>query len=111
MTEPCTQHHRITNLEKSYEGLMEKLQIIENKFDGKLDLILMQINKIAVLEANHNNHSQAMGRAFSKIEQLETDNRKLNDFKSTTEGMAKLAWVIWGTLGAGVFTLIIKVFA
>lgn len=108
--EPCTQLHRISTLEKSTDALMDKLLSIENKFDGKLDLILMQINKIAVLEANHANHSSALGRAFDKIDEIESDNRRLNDWKSHTEGMARMAWMLWGSLGAGTLALIYKVF-
>lgn len=110
MSDPCSQHHRIGTIEKNMDGVMEKLQAMESKFDGKLDLILMQINKIAVLEANHANHSSALGRAFDKVEKLEEDSRRLNEFKSKAEGMAQLAWVLWGSIGAGTLALMFKVF-
>lgn len=45
MSDPCSQHHRIGTIEKNMDGLMEKLSSMESKFDGKLDLILMQINQ------------------------------------------------------------------
>jgi hypothetical protein len=110
MTEPCHYEHRISSLEKKDETLFGILKNMEDKFDSKLDLILFQINKIAVLEANHTNHAASMQRAFQKIENLEGENRKLNTFKDRTEGMAKMAWLLWGSVGGLVGFLLIKVF-
>jgi hypothetical protein len=102
--------HRIDVLEKRDETIFAALKKMEDKFDSKLDLILFQINKIAVLEANHNNHAQGMQRAFSKIESLESADRELEAFRNKTEGMAKMAWILWGAIGSGVLALLVEVF-
>jgi len=109
MTEPCTYQHRLDALEKQDSLVFDALKKMEDKFDSKLDLILFQINKIAVLEANHNNHAAGMERAFHKIERLEMDNRTLTTFRDRTEGMAKMAWVLWGSISGLVGFLLVKV--
>lgn len=110
MTEQCSSIHRIEALEKREEVIFSALKKMEDKFDSKLDLILFQINKIAVLEANHNNHQQSIQRAFAKIETAEDQVRALEMFRSKTEGMAKIAWLLWSTIGVGVVLILIKVF-
>jgi hypothetical protein len=106
----CPNDHRIEVLEKQYEKLQESIKKMEDKFDSKLDLILFQINKIAVLEANHNNHSAAVNRAFGRLEDVQKELDNLKQFQSHTEGMARMAWLLWGTIGAAVAGIIFKVF-
>ncbi len=104
----CQQTHRIESLEKRDEALIESLKTLENRFDAKLDLILSQISKIAVLEVNHQNATSAINRAFSKLEEVEKTTRELVTFRDHTEGMAKMAWLLWGLMGTGLGFLIIK---
>jgi len=110
MTMPCDQAFRISSLEQRDELMLREFKDVSLKFDGKLDTILFQLGKIAVLEVNHQNHSSSMERAFSKLGELEKECSTLRSFKSHTEGMAKMAWMLWGSLGAGVITLLVKVF-
>jgi len=110
MTEPCSQSYRLENLEKRDETVFNALKKMEDKFDSKLDLILFQINKIAVLEANHNNHATSLDRAIAKIESLEHADKEMSAFRHKTEGMAKMAWLLWGAIGSGVLALLVEVF-
>lgn len=110
MSEPCTSIHRIAQLERRDESIMEALKKMEDRFDSKLDLILFQINKIAVLEANHNNQSASISRAFTKIEDLEVAMVDIQAFKNHTKGMAKMAWFLWGAMSGAIGFLVIKVF-
>lgn len=110
MPDPCSQIHRIDTLERRDESIFSTLKKMEDKFDAKLDLILFQINKIAVLEANHQHHSNALDRAFEKIEHLEDSIRETEAFRNKTEGMAKMAWTLWAAISGIVGFLLIKVF-
>jgi len=105
----CTSLHRIETLERKEDVVFTAIKKMEDKFDAKLDLILFQIQKIAVLEANHQNHQAGMARAFDKIEYLESQARDLQAFKNHTSGMAKMAWVLWSALGISVAGLLVKV--
>lgn len=104
----CQQVNRIETLEKRDESIIKTLELMENRFDAKLDLILSQISKIAVLEVNHQNASSAINRAFTKMEELEKLTRDLAAFRDRTEGMAKMAWLLWGVMGTGLGFLILK---
>lgn len=110
MPDPCSQLHRIDTLERKDESIFSALKKMEDKFDSKLDLILFQISKIAVLEANHQHQSSALDRAFKKIEDLEKSVEGTVAFKHKTEGMAKMAWYLWAALSGVVGFLLIKVF-
>lgn len=100
--------HRIAQVESRHEQLLAKLQAIEDKFDTKLDMILMQITKIAVLEVNLSNNTAATNRAFSAIASCETRITEIEHFRARIEGMTKLAWILWGTVGTAVAGLFIK---
>lgn len=102
--------HRIETLERRDETIFAAIKKMEDKFDAKLDLILFQIQKIAVLEANHENHQLGMQRAFSRIEDLEHQARDLQAFRNQTHGMAKMAWILWTALGVSVAGVIVKIF-
>jgi len=104
----CQQVNRIESLEKRDDAIIKTLELMENRFDAKLDLILSQISKIAVLEVNHQNASSAINRAFTKMEELEKLTRDLAAFRDRTEGMAKMAWLLWGVMGTGLGFLIVK---
>lgn len=110
MPDPCSQTHRLDALERKDESIFTTLKKMEDKFDSKLDLILFQINKIAVLEANHQHHSTALDRAFGKLEAMESDLRESQAFQHKTEGMARMAWYLWAAISGAVGFLIVKVF-
>ena len=101
----CTQEGRIVILEQQDISIKEGL----HQMLSKTDLILAQLGRVAVLEANHSHQSETMTRAFAKITAVETDMKSLTDFMNKAKGMAQFAYIIWGALGAGVFMLFIKV--
>jgi hypothetical protein len=82
---------------------------MEDKFDAKLDMIIFQINKVAVLEEKHTYQSQALGRAFEKLGMIETDVDTLKSFKDKTEGMARMAYLLWAAMGISLGAVIMKV--
>ena len=106
----CSQLHRIDVLEKRDDDLLAAFKSMTDKFDTKLDMIIFQINKIAVLEVEHQNHKSSMTRAFDAIEGLAKKVELLHSFKDKAEGMTKMAWVLWSAMGISITTLIIKIF-
>lgn len=101
----CKHEGRIVMLEQQDISIKESL----NKFETKLDLILLQISKVAVLETNHTNQNEALGRAFKRIETIENTTSNIMEFVNKTKGMATLAYILWGAVGAGLFMLGVKV--
>ena len=105
----CKHESKIAILEQRDQMIVEALQ----KMDGKVDLILMQVTKVAVLEVNHSNHNEALGRAFSRIETLEKDNAALakeaREFINEVKGMAKMGYWVWGLMGTGLGAMLVKV--
>jgi hypothetical protein len=110
MTEPCFHEKRLEVIERRYDGLQEALKKMEDKFDAKLDMILFQINKVAILEEKHSYQSAALERAFSKIQLLDEAVDALSSFKDRTEGMARMAWLIWSAMGVTIGGIVLKVF-
>ena len=108
--EPCPHETRIASIEQRHERLLESIKKMEDKFDAKLDMIIFQINKVAVLEEKHTYQSQALGRAFEKLGMVELDIDKLKSFMDKTEGMARMAWYIWGAMGIGLASVIAKLY-
>ena len=108
MADPCQFTHRIENLEKRDDDMVALLGKIESKFDAKLDTIIFQINKVAVLEASHQAHSTAMERCFKALEKIAAKQDDFDAFRNRTEGMAKMAWVLWGAMGTGLGFLLLK---
>lgn len=109
MTEPCPHEMRITSLERRQDDFNDYLKKLEDKLDAKLDLILMQLSKVAILEEKHNYQSTALERAFSKITVLEASLESLKEFKNKTEGMARMAWLIWTAMGLSLGAILTKV--
>jgi hypothetical protein len=108
--DPCNQEKRLEALERRHDALLESLKKMEDKFDAKLDMIIFQINKVAVLEEKHTYQSQALGRAFEKLGMLETSVDTLDKFRAHIEGMAKMAWVIWSAMGLSLAAIIAKLY-
>lgn len=106
MDKDCMNEGRIMKMELQTAGMLEAMQ----KIEGKIDIVLQQVNKISILEMNHTQHTEAFNRAFKRIEELEDDSKKTEKFISHTQGMAKMAWIIWSAMGISVVTLIVKIF-
>lgn len=107
--EDCKQLGRIAVLEQRDASIIESLQELKQK----TDLILMQVTKVAVLEVNHSHQSEALARAFTRIEQIEKElttlSKETREFMHTVQGMSKMAWYLWGGMGAGMVAMLSKV--
>jgi len=106
MTQEMTQDHekRIALTEQAVMSLMHT----NEGMTTKLDLILAQVTKVAILEERHNNQQVDVTRAHSKIGALEKSMEELareaRAFINYSQGRDKVLWAI----GAVVLTLVIK---
>jgi len=107
--EPCPHERRLESIERRYEALLESLKKMEDKFDMKLDMIITSVYKVSVLEEKHSYQSAALERAFSNIKEMKSNLETLEAFKNKTEGMARMAWILWGALGISVLGLVTKI--
>ena len=89
MAEPCPHEKRLDALERRHETLLENIKKMEDRFDAKLDLILSQLNKVAILEEKHTYQSAALERAFNRIKDLDDQVDALSSFKDQVKGMAR----------------------
>lgn len=102
---PCAQHEqRIALNEKSVGSVERTMEAVSTK----LDLILAQITKVAILEEKHSNLLIDNDRAHKKIadiaEKLDKLAEETRGFIKYTEGQNKVLWFI----GATVMGLVIK---
>ena len=82
-----------------------RLSVLESQFlnmNGKLDHILAKVDdltnntpRMAVLEAELNHQNDALGRAFSRIEGLETQNDDQQKFIHRVTGALILINIVW----------------
>lgn len=103
---PCADHERRISLtEQSVASLKQTNEGITTK----LDLILAQVTRVALLEEKHTTLMMDNNRAHDKIGNLEKDADRLGiecrEFINYTKGQNKILWGI----GAVVATLFIKV--
>lgn len=103
---PCADHERRISLtEQSVASLKQTNEGITTK----LDLILAQVTRVALLEEKHTTLMTDNNRAHSKISSLEKSidelGRESREFINYTKGQNKILWGI----GAVVATLFIKV--
>lgn len=97
---PCGDHEkRLTLTERSVTS-------VEKTMDGvstKLDLILAQVTKIALLELSHQNAKEDITRAHDRVGKMEESLNTLalesRAFMNTTKGMMKIVWGIGGAVG------------
>ena len=107
MTQDTTQDHekRISLTEQAVLSLMHT----NEGMTTKLDLILAQVTKVAILEERHNNQQVDVTRAHAKIgaveKDLETMSREARNFISYSQGRDKVLWAI----GVAVMVLFVKV--
>ena len=105
----CKHEGKIAMLEQRDQMIMDAL----NELKGKTDLILMQVTKVAVLEANHGHHAEALGRAFSRIESAEKQIKDISvesrEFMNQIKGMMRVAYWLWGAMGTGLGEMLIKI--
>lgn len=103
---PCAEHEKRISLTE--QAVMSIKQTSEG-MTTKLDLILAQVTKVAILEERHNNQAIDITRAHSKIESLEEKHdelaQEIRAFMNQMKGQSKVLWAIGGVVGM----LLIKV--
>lgn len=102
---PCTEHDkRLTMAERNLSSVEKVMDAVSTK----LDLILAQITKVAILEEKHSNLIIDNDRAHKKISDLTDKFDKLADetkaFMNYSKGQNKVLWAIGGV----VMALVIK---
>ena len=103
---PCQDHERRISLtEQSVASLKQTNEGITTK----LDLILAQITRVALLEEKHTNLLVDNDRAHKKIHELDKSHdelaREAREFMAYTKGQNKILWA----MGTAVAALFIKV--
>jgi len=98
-------------------GLIHDRDSIKRSMESvstKLDLILAQITKVAILEERHSNSVEDINRAHVYIETLEGELKTLaaevRDFMAHSRGMMRMGWVIWTILSSGLGMMLAKLF-
>lgn len=100
---PCGDHEkRISLTERSVTSMERTMEAVSTK----LDLILAQITRVAILEEKHSTQQTDLNRAHSKIAELtgkhDTLAEEIRAFMNFTKGQNKVLWVL-GTAVAGLF--------
>ena len=102
---PCPDHEKRIALT---EQAVLSIKQTNEGMTTKLDLILAQITRVAILEEKHTNQQTDLNRAHSKIAELIKDHDRLAEeiraFMNYTKGQGKVMWAI----GAAVAALFIK---
>lgn len=105
----CKHEGKIQMLDQRDQMIQESL----SELKSKTDLILMQITKVAVLEVNHVHQTEALSRAFKRIDDLEGQITALtantNAFINRVDGMARMAKFLWVMMGGGLGAMLLKV--
>ena len=88
----CKHEAKLAQLEARDMSIQEALDRQAKQLDNqdlKLDMILTQVTKVAVLETNHMHHSSGLERAFTEIKRV--DDRFSEDIKKVNED--HLGWI------------------
>jgi hypothetical protein len=105
----CTQLETIHSLVSDRDGMKKTMEGVSTK----LDLILAQITKVAILEERHTNSVTDINRAHMYIANLEKETKALSvevrDFISYSKGVARTAWAVWSLLAGTVLMLLVKI--
>lgn len=103
---PCADHEKRISLTERSVNTMERTM---DAVSTKLDLILAQITKVAILEEKHSNLIIDNDRAHKKISDLGTKFDALAEesraFMNFSKGQNKVLWALGGVVGV----LLIKV--
>ena len=102
--------------ESTISGLTHDRDAMKNTLEGvstKLDLILAQITKVAILEERHTNSTLDINRAHAYIadlrEDVDTLSKEVREFINYSKGAARTAWAVWSFMGATVLAVLGKV--
>ena len=104
----CLNDTLITGLTHDRDSMKRTLEGVSTK----LDLILAQITKVAILEERHTNSTVDINRAHAYIAALEKEvkviNTEVKDFISQAKGMGRMAWIVWTLLTSGMAIMLVK---
>lgn len=105
----CPYVGRITTLEAQHNLLTP----LVNKIDSKMDQVIVSLGKIEVIELKHATHTEALDRAFKRIEdnekQLEATTVIVRDVLSQLKGMMRVAIVLWTIFGGALGFILTRV--
>jgi len=105
----CKHEGLLAGLAHDRDSMKQTLEAVSTK----LDLILAQITKVAILEERHTNSAADINRAHLYIANLEKDvkamNEEVKDFMSQAKGMGRMAWAVWSLLASGLGVMLIKI--
>ena len=100
---PDDLENRVTRVEMTTDGIQSSI----TKMDTKLDLIVAQVSKIAVLELNHQQHKETFARAFKRIEDLETKSSTLTTIMDKATGGTGMLKYLVGAFGGSLIGLVV----
>jgi multidrug resistance efflux pump len=106
----CKHESTLAGLTHDRDSMKQTLEAVSTK----LDLILAQITKVAILEERHTNSAVEINKAHSNINLLKTEvdvlSKEVREFINQTKGMTKMAWAIWTILSGGMGMMLAKLF-
>lgn len=73
--------------------------------------IKLAVQGIETLKVEHGHHKEALNRAFTRIEGLETYRIEVQQFIARVDGMRAMAWALWTLLASGVGVALVKLFS
>ena len=86
--------HRVSALEHASQTLKEAI----SGMTIKLDLILAQVTKVAILEEKHNTQQLDLNRLYTRVETLNDKHETLSvesrEFSNIVKGMGRVAWAL-----------------
>jgi hypothetical protein len=108
--QPCKHESTLAGLSHDRDSMKQTLEAVSTK----LDLILAQITKVAILEERHTNSAAEINKAHYNINQLKSEvdvlSKEVREFINQTKGMTKMAWAIWTILSGGMGMMLAKLF-
>lgn len=117
----------VTMPELIIENLKQRDNDLQKAIDSvsmKLDLILVQITKVAVLEEKHTSQAADINRAHAYIADLkrrhEADDKELRELVATlsrdtlayinqSKGQNRVIWTLITTFGSALLTMLVKI--
>lgn len=108
----CQNCPHVSRISKT-ETQIDHIGALFIKMDLKLDQVIVALARVEILEVKHGTHTDALGRAFERIEIIERQSsetaKSLADLLSQIKGMTRAAVVAWTIMGAVVSYVATKV--
>ena len=110
MSVHCRDHEkRVSSLEHASQTLKEAI----GGMTIKLDLILAQVTKVAILEEKHNTQQLDLNRLYARVEtmndKMEIFVASISEYVNNSKGRDKTLWAVAALIGGTVFILLIKI--